>query len=119
MKKLVILMIISLFAVASSACGGKSDADIQKEVQGRVKTAGVTVSSVKDGVVTLGGTVATQAERDAAVAAARGEGVKDVKEAIQIRPAATPMMPVATPMMSPMMSPARPGSSPMGSPARR
>lgn len=112
MKKLGILMIISLFAAFLIACGGKSDADIQKEVQGRVKTPGVTVSSVKEGVVTLGGTVTTQAERDAAIAAARGEGIKDVKDNIQIRPPATPPMPVATPMMSPMTSPARPGTSP-------
>lgn len=112
-------MMISLFAVASSACGGKSDADIQKEVQGRIKTPGVTVSSVTGGVVTLGGTVTTPAEKEAALAAAKGEGVKEVKDNIQTRPAPTPMMPVATPMMSPMMSPARPGSSPMGSPARR
>jgi len=112
MKKLGILMIISLFAAFLVACGGKSDADIQKEVQGRVKTPGVTVSSVKEGVVTLGGTVTTQAERDAAIAAARGEGIKDVKDNIQIRPPATPPMPVATPMMSPMTSPARPGTSP-------
>ena len=112
MKKLGILMIISLFASFLIACGGKSDADIQKEVQGRVKTPGVTVSSVKEGVVTLGGTVTTQAERDAAIAAARGEGIKDVKDNIQIRPPATPQMPVATPMMSPTTSPARPGTSP-------
>ncbi|MDQ4123287.1 MAG: BON domain-containing protein [Acidobacteriota bacterium] len=118
MKKLsIFLMVISLSAAFLTACGGKSDADIQKEVQGRVRTSGVTVSSVKDGVVTLGGTVSTQAERDAAVAAARGEGVKEVKEVIQIRPpAAAPAMPVATPMMSPatspMASPGRPGASP-------
>lgn len=101
MKKLVILMIISLFATALSACGGKSDADVQKEVQGRVRTPGVT-AAVKEGVVTLTGTVTTQAERDAAVAAARGEGVKDVKDSIMIKPPMTPMMPAATPMMSPM-----------------
>lgn len=104
-------MIISLFAAFLIACGGKSDADVQKEVQGRVKTPGVTVSTVKDGVVTLSGTVTTQAERDAALAAAKGEGVKEVKDSIQIRPPATPM-PVATPMMSPVTSPARPGTSP-------
>lgn len=117
MKKLGILMLISLFALALGACGGKSDADLQKEVQARVKTPGVTVSSVKDGVVTLGGTVTTQAERDAAIAAAKGEGVKDVKENIMIKPPATPApMIVATPMMSPG---AKPGTSPMTSPARR
>lgn len=120
-KRFGILLIVSLFAVVLSACGGKSDADIQKEVQGRIKTPGVTVSSVKDGVVTLGGTVTTQSERDAAVAAARGEGVKDVKESIMIKPAATPMMPMPTPMMSPMSntSGTRPGASPAASPARR
>jgi hypothetical protein len=120
MKNLIILMIISLFAIVLSACGGKSDADIQKEVQGRIKTAGVTVSSVKDGVVTLGGTVTTPAEKTAALAEARGEGVKEVKDNIQTRPAPTPMMPAATPMMSPMTNApgARPGASPMMSPAR-
>jgi hypothetical protein len=118
-KKLGILMIISLFALVLGACGGKSDADIQKEVQGRVKTPGVTVSGVKDGVVTLGGTVSTQAERDAAVAAAKGEGVKEVKENIMIKPPATPM-PMPTPATSPAMSPGgKPGSSPMSSPVRR
>jgi hypothetical protein len=103
-KKLGILMIISLLALVLGACGGKSDADVQKEVQGRVKTPGVTVSTVKDGVVTLSGTVATQAERDAALAAAKGEGVKEVKDSIMIKPPATPV-PMPTPAMSPAMSP--------------
>ncbi|MEP6925626.1 MAG: BON domain-containing protein [Pyrinomonadaceae bacterium] len=100
----------SLFAVLCfslalilSACGGKSDADVQKEVTSRVKTPGVT-STVKDGVVTLGGTVTTQMEKDQAVAAAKGEGVKSVTDNIQIKPMATPMpMPASTPMTS--MSP--------------
>ncbi|HEX8567907.1 MAG TPA: BON domain-containing protein [Pyrinomonadaceae bacterium] len=122
MKKLSILMIISLFAAFLIACGGKSDADIQKDVQTRVKAKApnVTVSSVKDGVVTLGGYVTTPEEKSAAVAAANGEGVKKVDDFnIQTRPAPTPMMPAATPMMSPMMSPGgRPGASPMNSPAR-
>lgn len=83
MKKLKVLAITAMLAF-TFACGGKSDADIQKEVQARVKTPGVTVSSVQNGVVTLGGSVATQAERDAALAAAKGEGVKEVKDAIQI-----------------------------------
>ena len=108
MKKSGILTaIIFSLALVLSACGGKSDADIQREVQGRIKTQGVTVSSVKDGVVTLGGTVTSQAERDSAVAAARGEGVKDVKENIQIKPMPTPMvqqMPAA-PMGNTMSNP--------------
>lgn len=90
-------MILCLSLVLSlSACGGKSDADIQREVTGRVKTPGVTVSSVKDGVVTLGGTVTTQLEKDSAIAAAKGEGVKSVTDVIQIRPA-TPVTPGARP----------------------
>ena len=118
MKKLGILMIISLFAVVLSACGGKSDADIQKEVEGRVKARAPQVTvAVKDGVVTLGGQVTTPEQKAAAVAAANGEGVKKVDDFnIQTRPAPTPVMPVATPMMSPagspMTSPARPGTSP-------
>jgi osmotically-inducible protein OsmY len=91
MKRLRFFALISLL-VLTFACGGgaKSDADIQKEVQGRVNVPGVKVSSVKDGVVTLGGTVATEAQKDAAVAAAKGEGVKEVKENIQIDPRQRP-----------------------------
>jgi hyperosmotically inducible protein len=101
MKKISLLMILCLsLTMFLAACGGKSDTEIQKEVTARVKTPGVTVTSVKDGVVTLGGTVATQAERDAAVAAAKGEGVKEVKEAIQIKP----------PMPAPTMAPAAPAA---------
>ncbi len=114
MKKTNLIAVLALFlALAASACGGKSDADIQKEVTGRVKTPGVTVSSVKDGVVTLGGTVSTQLERDAALAAAKGEGVKNVVDAVQIRPTATmPMTPTTTatqPMANSQMNPSSTG----------
>lgn len=117
MKKLSILLMISLFATFLTACGGKSDTDIQKEVEGRVKARAPQVTvAVKDGVVTLGGQVTTPEQKSAAVAAASGEGVKSVQDNIQTRPAPTPVMPVTTPMMtpagSPMISPARPGSSP-------
>ena len=85
MKKNNLFAVVALSAaLALSACGGKSDADFQKEAQGRVKTPGVTVT-VKDGVATLTGTVATQAERDAALASAKGEGIKEVKDSIQIK----------------------------------
>jgi hypothetical protein len=119
-QRLGILAIIALMTLVLGACGGKSDADIQTEVQGRVKTPGVTVAA-KEGVVTLTGTVTTQAERDAAEAAAKGEGVKSVTNNIQIKPMPTPMaMPTTMPMTSPMMSPGgKPGSSPMTSPTRR
>ena len=69
-----------------SACGGgKSDADIQKEVQNRINKPGVT-AQVKEGTVTLTGTVATQEESKAAEAAAKGEGVKTVVNNLQIKP---------------------------------
>lgn len=91
MKKNNLLWVFCLtIALAVSACGGKSDADVQREVTSRVKTPGVTVTKVENGVVTLGGTVSTQLERDQAVAAAKGEGVKEVKEAIQIKPMTAP-----------------------------
>lgn len=79
----VLCLSVALFVSACS--GGKSDADIKKEVDGRVKNPTVT-STVSGGTVTLSGTVKTQAERDAAVAAAKGEGVKEVKDSIQIKP---------------------------------
>ncbi len=115
MKKLSILMVITLFAAFLTACGGKSDTDIQREVTEKVKAyPGVTVT-VKDGVVSLGGLVTDQAMVKGAESAAKVEGVKEVKNNIQWKPAPTPM-PVATPMMSPagspMTSPARPGTSP-------
>ena len=115
MKSLSLIAVLSLFlAVALSACGGKSDAEIKKEVDGRVKNPAIT-SAVKDGVVTLTGTVETSAAEQAAKTAAAGEGVKSVTDNIQIKPAATPMpMPMNTPMTS--ASPgAKMGASPSAS----
>ncbi len=100
MKSLAVITLISLLTVILGACGGKSDADIQKEVQSRVNTPGVT-STVKDGVVTLSGTVQTQDQSKAAEAAAKVEGVKSVTNNLQIKPAPTPMMPTTTTPMSP------------------
>lgn len=113
MKKLSILMIIALFAAFLTACGGKSDADIQREVTDKVKSyPGVTVT-VKEGVVTLGGMVTDQSMVKGAESAARVEGVKDVKNNIQWKPAPTPVAtPTMSPVGSPMTSPARPGTSP-------
>lgn len=123
MKKFSLFAVLCFsLALILSACGGKSDADVQKEVSARVKTPGVTVTSVKDGVVTLGGMVTTEMERSQAVASAKGEGVKDVKEAIQIKPVATPMPapPMSTvPPMTTMTPVGRPGASPMANGARR
>jgi hypothetical protein len=121
----ILCLSITLFI---SACGGKSDADITKEVQTRIKNPAVTVSSVKDGVVTLAGTVTTQVEKEQAVAAAKGEGVKSVTDNIQIKPLMmpTPTMPSASnpTITNPVttMSPGtRPGTStaPAANSARR
>ncbi len=109
MKNLSLIAVLALFAaLVLSACGGKSDADIKKEVDGRTKNPAIT-STVKDGVVTLTGTVETSEASKAAEAAAKGEGVKSVTNNLQIKPAAMPMMTPATmPMASPMMSPGKP-----------
>lgn len=91
MKIKNLLLVLTLFAAfAAAACGGKSDADVQKEVTSRVNRPGVT-ANVKDGVVTLSGTVTTQEESKAAENAAKGEGVKSVTNNIQIKPAAMTM----------------------------
>ena len=117
----------SLFAVLCfslalilSACGGKSDADLQKDVQSKVNTPGVT-AAVKDGVVTLTGTVETQAASKTAESAAKVEGVKSVTNNIQIKPAATPMPapPMSTVPPATSMSPAKPGASPMANAAHK
>jgi hypothetical protein len=112
MRKLNILLIIVLFATFLTACGGKSDADIQKEVSDKVKAYPGVTATVKDGVVSLSGLVQDQSMVKAAESAAKVEGVKEVKNNIQWKPAPTPMMPAGTPMGSPMSSPARPGASP-------
>lgn len=111
MKKPSLIAILGLMvALTFAACGGKSDADVQKEVQARVNKPGVT-TAVKDGVVTLTGTVATQEESRAAEAAAKGEGVKSVTNNLQIRPTSMPTMPSAgtstgQPMANSQMNPA-------------
>lgn len=92
-KFLTVLSIaIALFI---SACG-KSDADLQKDVQAKLTAdsiTGVTVA-VKDGVATLSGEVADVTVRSRAEASAKGvEGIKSVDVAgLRTRP-----LPVATP----------------------
>lgn len=97
MKNRNLMAALGLSAVLFvGACGGgKSDADLTKEVQTRVKQPGVT-TTVKDGVVTLTGTVETQEASKAAEAAAKGDGVKSVTNSLMIKPAATPMTSTTT-----------------------
>ncbi len=115
----------SLFAVLCfslalilSACGGKSDADIQKDAQSKVNTPGVT-ASVKDGVVTLTGTVETQAASKTAESAAKVDGVKSVTNNIQIKPMATPAPPMSTMPPATLPPGVKPGTTPMANAARR
>jgi len=70
----------------------KTDAQLQKDVQEELKwepsvTASEIGVAVKDGVVTLGGTIPTYAEKYAAERAARRvAGVKAVAEKLQVTP---------------------------------
>jgi osmotically-inducible protein OsmY len=97
-----ILTILSLAIVmAIAACGGKSDADLQKAVQDKLATeriTGVTVA-VKDGVATLGGEVADITVKNRAGTAANVEGIKSVQNNITLKPLPTPVPPPADPAL--------------------
>ncbi len=98
-------------ALVLSACGGKSDADLQKAASDAVKKdpkASAVVVAVKEGVVTLTGTVEEQTTSKAAESAAKVEGVKSVTNTIMIKPPATPM---PTPMTNTANSNMKPGAN--------
>jgi osmotically-inducible protein OsmY len=79
-----------------AACGGKSDADLQKAVNDKLaadKVTGVTVA-VKDGVATLTGEVADAGVKSKAETSAKGvEGIKSVTNSLTVKPAPTPPPP--------------------------
>ena len=104
----ILTAIFISIALVLSACGGKSDADLQKSASDAVKkdtkASAVTVA-VKDGVATLTGTVEDQTASKAAESAAKVEGVKSVTNNIMIKPPATPM---ATPMSTTNSNMAKP-----------
>lgn len=78
MKTILVMLCLAL-AFTLVACGGKSDADLQKEVETAVKAKASTATvAVKDGVVTITGIANDQAAKDAAGTAAKVEGVKSV-----------------------------------------
>ncbi|MFY0255739.1 BON domain-containing protein [Chitinophaga sp. 30R24] len=80
--------ILSLGLLLMISCKGKpKDADIQANVTTALaSTPGVT-ADVKDGVVTLSGTVSSEADKDAAEAAAKvTENVKSVVNNITVAP---------------------------------
>jgi hyperosmotically inducible periplasmic protein len=94
-------MKVKLFAVLTltlalllSACGGKSDADLQKAAADKLtaeKITGVTVA-VKDGVATLSGMVDDVTVKSRAEAAVKGvDGVKSVTSTgVTLKPLPTP-----------------------------
>ncbi len=83
------MLAVALFL---SACGGKSDADLQKAASDKLtadKVAGVTVA-VKDGVATLSGEVADITVKNKAVAGVKGiEGIKSVDDKTTLKPLPT------------------------------
>ena len=84
--KTILLMLCVAMALTLVACGGKSDADLQKEVETAVKAKASTATvAVKDGVVTISGIANDQAAKDAAEAAAKGvQGVKTVTNSMTV-----------------------------------
>lgn len=95
----VLTLAVAMFVIA---CGGKSDADVQKAVTDKLaadSVAGATVS-VKDGVATLSGQVADITVKNKAEASAKSvEGVKSVVNNITLKPLPTPTPPPADPML--------------------
>lgn len=91
-KFLTVLMLAAAMVLA--ACG-KSDADIAKAVNDKLKADGVAgaTAAVASGVVTLTGEVADQAVKTKAEASAKSvEGVKSVTNSLTLKP-----LPAATP----------------------
>lgn len=94
MKNLFLFLIMTIALVAGACGGGKSDADLQKDVTDKLKASPGVTAAVKEGAVTLGGTVVDDTIRKNAEATAKAvEGVKSVKNDIQVK---QPTMPAAT-----------------------
>ena len=106
-KQLVSILFALSLAMLVVACGGKSDADIQKAVQDKLtadKVTGVT-TSVKDGVATLSGEVADITVKTKAEASAKSvEGVKSVTNNISLKPLPTPTPPIVDPALAGKMT---------------
>lgn len=95
--KVKILTILTLaVALFLSACGGKSDADLQKAATDKLaaeKVTGVTVA-VKDGVATLTGEVMDVTYKSKAEATVKGvEGIKSVTNNCTLKPVPSPTQP--------------------------
>ena len=108
-----VLTLAALLAlgVASGCNRARNDAQIAGEVQGKiyadstVPTKGITVAS-SNGIVTLSGTVSSDAERQAAAAdAAQVEGVKTVVNNLQVAQATAQAQPEPEPQPEPSRAP--------------
>src|SRR5688572_24025761 len=94
MKAKFLTVLMLAIAVMAAACG-KSDADLTKAVNDKLKADGVTgvTATVKDGVATLTGEVADVTVKTKAETSAKGvEGVKSVTNSVTPKP-----LPTATP----------------------
>jgi osmotically-inducible protein OsmY len=101
MKIKVFTVITIAIALFLSACG-KSDSDVQKAANDKLKAdnvAGVTVA-VKDGVATLTGEVADITVKNKAETSVKAvDGVKSVNNSLTLKPLPTPVPPPADPML--------------------
>ena len=101
--KIRLIALLGLAAILLAACGGKSDADLQKAISDKFaaeRVTGVTVS-VKDGVATLTGEAADITVKNKAESTARSvEGVKSVDASkVTLKPLPTPSPVAADPML--------------------
>ena len=91
MKIKVLTIAAVITALFLGACGGASDADLQKASAAKLKadttTSNVTVA-VKDGIATITGEVADDAAKAKAEANAKAEGIKSVVNNVTVKPAA-------------------------------
>ncbi|MBW3523483.1 BON domain-containing protein [Chryseobacterium sp. NKUCC03_KSP] len=99
MKKTITMSALAL-AVSFGAISCKkkvSDAELQTQATTVVATSPTATIEVKEGVAHLGGTFATQAEKDAAIRSLKEiKGVKDVHDMATVEVAPPPPPPVET-----------------------
>lgn len=99
MKKTIAMSALALaVSFGSISCKKKvSDADLQTSATTIVAANPSATVEVKEGVAHLGGTFASQAEKDAAIKSLKEiKGVKDVHDMATIAPAVTAPDPVTT-----------------------
>lgn len=97
MKVKIFTILTLAVALFLSACGGKSDADLQKAATDKLaaeKVVGVTVA-VKDGAAILTGEVVDVVARSKAEAVVKGiEGIKSVTNNCTTKPLPSPTQPI-------------------------